>query len=62
MTTFEQLEAARELLAQSEDIIRGLRDQVDTKAQRLCNAALGAYAETRDLVWLIDKELEGGNT
>ena len=62
MTTFEQLEAARELLTQSEGIIRGLRDQVGTKAQRLCNAALGAYAGTRDLVWSIDKELERGNT
>ncbi len=59
MTLFEQLERSRELLTESEEIIRGLRDNVDTNEQKLCNSALRLYAEIRDQLYIIDRSLEG---
>lgn len=63
MTLFEQLERARTLLTESEDTLRGLRDQVDTKEQQMINKAIGQYLGLRDQLWEIDKAIakEGKN-
>ena len=57
MTLFEQLERARTLLTESEDTLRGLRDQVDTKEQQMINKVIGQYLGLRDQLWEIDKAI-----
>jgi len=60
MSIFEQLERARALLNESEDTLRGARDQVGREEQQLINQALQQYLELRDQLWIIDNAIAGG--
>lgn len=60
MNLFEQLEKCRDLLNESEDILRGARDQVGRKEQQLINQALSQYLELRNQLWIIDNTIAEG--
>jgi hypothetical protein len=58
---FEVLEKARNKLNESEDLLRGLRDCLDSPEQIAINKALASYSSLRDEIWHLDKAIEGYN-
>jgi len=58
MNNFEHIQKIMELLNNSEDELKVLRDYVDMEEKNVINETLRMYIPIRDNLWKLDKILE----